>query len=235
MNTLNSVSKKFGAKHILFFFFARVLPAPAFEVINQTLNQIIQSHGPLKISLGDVISLWSASAGMTAIMDTLNSAYAVKETRSFFKQYAVAIALTFALAALIVVSTLSVIVGNRIVGSLGNQDAVMAWKIAIWPLAAALMLLGFALTYYFAPDVKDRKWSWITPGAVLGLIILALAWVGFRVYLPFSNVSTAYGSLGGVIVLLLSFYLCGIAVLSGGVLNCALQKVTKSRRANVEV
>jgi membrane protein len=111
----------------------------------------------------------------------------------------------------------------------------MAWKIAIWPFAAALMLLGFALTYYFAPDVKDRKWSWITPGAVLGLIILALAWVGFRVYLPFSNVSTAYGSLGGVIVLLLSFYLCGIAVLSGGVLNCALQKVTKSRRANVEV
>src|SRR5215472_9491511 len=90
-----SVLSIFGAadrgRALLFTFLARLLPAPAFQLIVDTFSQILASTGPLKMSVGIIVSLWSASLGMGAMMNTLNEAYRVKETRSIFKQYLVAI------------------------------------------------------------------------------------------------------------------------------------------------
>ena len=219
----------FGAadrgRALLFRFFADALPPSAFELLDMTFSQIIHSSGPLKMSFGIIASLWSASMGMGAIMDTLNAAYKVKETRSLIKQYAVATGLTVGIALLLVISVVLVVFGNTILNVLspGNILAVI-WKIAQWPLALALILLAFAITYYFAPNLRDRQWHWVTPGAIGGVVLWLGVSVGLRIYLHFfGTYSVGYGSLGAVIVLLLWFYLSGIAVLSGAVVNGVLE------------
>ena len=210
----------------LFQLFAQVLPPVAFDLIAKTFHEILQASGPLKMSAGIIASIWSASLGMTAMMDTLNAAYDVQETRSILKQYAVAIALTIGLGVLIVVATLCAVVSSGVVRGLGLPHTILfAFTLAKWPLAAGLLLLTFAITYYFAPDLKERSWHLISPGAVAGVLLLLLVSVGVRVYLHFAGSYTAtYGSLSGVIVLMLCFWLGGIAVLSGGVLNGVIER-----------
>ena len=212
---------------LLFQFFANALPPSAFDLINKTFDEIIHSSGPLKMSFGIVASLWSASMGMTAVIDTLNAAYKAKETRSLLKQYAVATALTMGIAFLMVLSVAIVVVGNVILKALAPGKIVaLAWKAAEWPLVLALILFAFAITYYFAPALTIREWHWITPGAIMGVLLWLAVSFGLRIYLHFFNTyNAAYGSLGAVIVLLLWFYLSGIAVLSGAVLNGVLQSL----------
>lgn len=220
-------------REVLFGFLARSLPGPAFQLIWSNVWLIIRSGGPLKMSFGILASLWSASMGMSAVMDTLNTAYKVKETRSLVRQCAVAVALTCGIGVLLVVSLMTAIFGDRIAAALlpGNVIAT-AWKIAEWPLALGLLLLAFATTYYFAPDLKNRRWHWITPGAVAGVTLLVAVSLGFRSYLHYYGAySATYGSLGAVIVLLLCFYLSGIALLSGGALNGVLEGLAQAGEA----
>ncbi len=211
---------------LLLGLFAHTLPAPAFQLISSTISEIIQSSGPLKMSFGLIASLWSASLGMGAIMDTLNAAYKVAETRSLITQYAVAIGLTFAIAVLMIVSILAVITGNSLAGTLSAPNVlVTAWKITQWTLGFASLLLAFAILYYFAPDLRNRQWRWITPGGIAGFLLLFGVSVGLRIYFHFfGTYNAAYGSLGAVIILLLCFYMSGVAVLSGGVLNAVLER-----------
>ncbi len=232
--TLSVFGEADRGRALLFSLLARFLPGPAFDLIAQTFGQILSAGGPLKMSVGVIATLWSASLGMTAIMDTLNTAYKVKETRSIFKQYLVAVALTLGMGLLIVLSTLTVVVGDSFAEALALPHLItIGWRVVEWPLAVLLLLFGFAITYYFAPDLKDRKWHWITPGAVAGVLLLLLVSVGMRIYLHFyGSYSATYGSLAGVIVLLLCFYLGGVAVLAGGVLNGVLEQAARDRRGN---
>lgn len=213
---------------LMFQFLASALPPSAFDLINSTITGIIQASGPLKMSVGIVASLWAASAGMRAVMDALNTAYRVKETRSLFKRYAVAVGLTLAIAMLLVISVAIVVFGNTITNALSQKGPVThIWKVGQWPLVLALALLTFAVTYYLAPDLKRRVWHWVTPGGIAGVAVWIFVTIALRVYLHFFNSYNAtYGSLGGVIVLLLWFYLSGIALLSGGALNGVLERLT---------
>jgi membrane protein len=214
--------------------FSRIFPAAAYQLIDKTFIEIIQSTGPLKMSFGIIFALWSASMGMSAVMDTLNAAYKVKETRSLIKQYSIAIGLTFGLTLLTVVSLLIVVLGDQLVGyfSTGNFIAIV-WKITQWPLALAVLLLALAITYHFAPDFKNRKWRWITPGSVTGVLLLVILSIGVRIYIRYSHgYSAVYGSLGAVIVLLVCFYLGGVAILSGGSLNGVLESLTAEKRVH---
>jgi membrane protein len=214
-------------RELLVQFFAGALPPSAFELLNATFADIIRPSGPLKMSFGLVVSLWSASMGMSAVMDTLNAAYDLKESRSLLKQYAVAVGLTLGIALLLVVSVVIVLFGDAIVDALSHGGVMAdAWKIAQWPLVLALILFAFAVTYYFAPDLPNRKWHWIAPGAILGLVLWMAVSVAPRVYLHFSgSYNATYGSLGAVIVMLLWFDLSGVAVLSGAALNGVLEEL----------
>lgn len=214
-------------RQLLFEFLAGALPPSAFDLLNATFTDIIRASGPLKMSFGIVASLWSASMGMSAVMDTLNAAYGVKESRSLVKQYAVAIGLTLGIALLLVISVVIVLFGDSIVDALSNGGLVAeVWKIAQWPLVLSLILFAFAVTYYFAPDLPDRRWHWITPGAILGVVLWTAVSVALRIYLHFfGSYSATYGSLGAVIVMLLWFDLSGVAVLSGAALNGVLEKL----------
>ena len=211
--------------------FTRILPATAFQLIDKTVLEIIQVSGPLKMSLGIVASVWSASMGVSAIMDTLNATYKVKESRSLFAQYATAIGLTVGITVLVVLSLLVVILGNQFLESIAPGGIVsVVWKIAQWTFSLAVLLLVLAVTYYFAPNVKNRKWHWITPGSIAGVLLLITVCVGLRIYFHYSgSYNAVYGSLGAVIVLLICFYLGGVAVLSGGALNGVLENLSTER------
>jgi membrane protein len=206
------------------FNFLAILPGSASTLIQKTLTEVDQAHATSKLSIGLILSLWSASAGMSAIMDTLNAAYEVHEHRSFIKRNAIALGLTLAVAILIIVAVAIVLAGGPTAEAFSGGIVKMVIKIAEWPVAIALVLLGFALVYFFAPDVKEQKWHWITPGAVIGVALWLAASFGLKIYLHFfDSYSATYGSLGAVIVLLLWFYVLGASLLFGAEINSVIE------------
>jgi membrane protein len=218
---------------LLLDFLVRFLPLPAFQLVQTTVDEVIRASGPVKMSFGIVASLWSASLGMGAVMDTLNATYRVTETRSLWKQYAVAIGLTLGLGTMLVASISAGLFVRRVAGILpASLPETIAIRLALWPLILAALLLAFGLTFYFAPNVERRQWHWITPGAVAGILLLIAISRGLKTYLYyFPTYDTTYGSLGAVIVLLLFFYLSGVAVLSGAALNAAIADCSESSQA----
>jgi len=207
----------------------RALPPDAASVVNKTLQEVMRASGAGKMSLGVLLALWSASAGMTAVMQTLNICYDVKESRPFWKARSVSLGLTLGVAVLVIAAVAILLYGNAIANWVGgavhlSAAATWSWKILQWPAALAFMLFAFALMYYFAPDVEDQKWYWMTPGSVAGAVIWVVSSIALRIYLHFFNsYSKTYGSLAAVIILLLWFYVTGWAILLGGEINAEME------------
>jgi membrane protein len=114
--------------------------------------------------------------------------------------------------------------------AIGDPVAVLI-RILGWVVAIALLALLFAIIYYWAPDVQQRQWRWLTPGGAIGIVGWLLASIGLRVYLHFFNSYTAiYGSLGAVIILLTWFYLSGLMLLLGGEVNSEIEAAATEKR-----
>jgi membrane protein len=218
-----------GLRHSLFNYLSQVLPGDAFKLVDSTIYEVSAASGGGKIAFGIVAALWAASNGMGAITQALNVAYEVKETRPWWKQRLTAVGLTVALSVLIISALVLVLYGERIIdhvaGSYGFGSVfTTAWKVLQWPIVLAFMLLAFALIYYLAPDLRDQKWTWVTPGAAVGVVLWLLVSFGFRTYLHFFNsYSKTYGTLGAVIILMLWLYLTGAAILIGGEVNSEIE------------
>ena len=106
----------------------------------------------------------------------------------------------------------------------------MAWKVLQWPAALFLLVFAFSLIYYFGSDVKEQHWYWITPGSVFGVALWLAASFGLRAYIHFFNTySKTYGSLGAVIILLLWFYVTGLAFLIGAEINSEIEQAAARR------
>jgi membrane protein len=206
-----------------------VVPRKASALIGDTLEEITRASSGGKISFGLLLAVWTASFGVGAIISTLNSAYGVKETRSWWKAQGIAIGLTLSIA-LIIIAALALVlyggnIGDLIAARLAFGDAfAVAWNVLQWPIVLGFVLAALALVYYFAPNVKEIRWQWITPGSVLALVVWLFVSSLFRIYLRFFDTySTAYGSLGAVMILLLWLYLTGAAILVGGELNAVIE------------
>ena len=213
----------------LFFYFQQVLPPAAYQLVVSTLKETTQNAGGVKLTFGLLFALYSGSGGMTQLISTLNAAYEVPEGRSWLKVHAISLGLTVALAVLIITALLLVLAGGQLVDVVGNglgvsHIALIVGKICQWVLALAFVVLAFALIYYYAPDVKERHWYWITPGSVIGVLLWALSSIALRAYLHFfDSYSKTYGSLGAVIILMLWFYITGLAFLVGGEINSTIE------------
>ena len=216
-------------RQMLFDYLARVMPPAAYQLISQTMIEVSSASSGGKISFGLLAALWAASNGMTAITTSLNSAYDVEETRPWWKQRLVAIALTMVLSVLIILALILVVAGGWIAEWLAAHFGLgstfpVAWKIIQWPIILFCIILAFALIYYFAPDLHDQKWQWLTPGSAIGVALWLLVSIAFRVYLNFfDSYSATYGSLGAVIILMLWLYFTGTAVLIGGEINSEIE------------
>ena len=127
-------------------------------------------------------------------------------------------------------------IGELVASQVGvGKVFATAWNIVQWPVSLAAMFLAFSLVYYFAPDLEERRWFWVTPGSVAGVSIWVIASIGFRIYLHFFNsYSQTYGSLGAAIILMVWLYLTGFAILIGGEVNWAIENEDK-KAAELEV
>jgi membrane protein len=213
----------------LFFYFQQGLPPVAYQLVVSTLKEITQNSGGAKLTFGLLFALYSGSGGMTQLISTLNAAYEVPEGRSWLKVHTISLGLTVVMAILIVAALLLVLAGGHLVGfvaqGLGvSSVALIVGKVLQWMLALAFVVFAFALIYYYAPDVKERHWYWITPGSVVGVLLWVLSSLALRGYLHFFNsYSKTYGSLGAVIILMLWFYITGLAFLVGGEINSTIE------------
>ena len=218
-----------STRQTLFDYLARVMPPSAYQLISQTMTEVASASSGGKISFGILAALWAASNGMTAITTSLNSAYDVEETRPWWKQRLTAIALTISLSVLIISALILVVAGGWIADWLGATFGLgstfpFAWKIIQWPIVLFCITLAFALIYYFAPDLHEQKWQWLTPGSAIGVALWLLVSIAFRLYLNFfDSYSATYGSLGAVIILMLWLYFTGTAVLIGGEINSEIE------------
>jgi membrane protein len=207
---------------------ARVMPSEAITLMNDQVWKIAHEQNGGLLTFGILGTIWSASAGMTAIITTLNQAYDVSEGRPWWKVRVTAVGLTIALAIFIVLSFALILVGPTAAEAIAQRAHLGAafewtWKILQWPIVFALVSFAMSMIYYFAPDARQR-WTWITPGSVLATMLWLIISLGFKLYVAKFNSydSATYGVLGGVIVLLLWFYASGIAVLAGAELNAEI-------------
>jgi membrane protein len=213
----------------LIAFLRRLAPTSAFALINTTVEEIAVSADFAKLMLGLVAALWFGSLGVAALSESLNAMYGVRESRSWLRVRASAVGLTIVLLFLTVVALFLVVyarsAGASIAGFFGQTGLfTVLWAIAQLPLAVVFVLLAFALVYYFAPDLHDQKWYWITPGSMVGVVLWLVVSATLSTYLSYADsYSVTYGSLAGVIILMLWFYVSGAAILIGGKINAEIE------------
>src|SRR5882762_1939193 len=213
----------------LFLYIQLALPPLAFQLLVKTLNEVTQNAFGGKLTFGLLFALLIASGGMTQLISTLNAAYGVRETRSWLRVHLTSLGLTVAMSLLIVAALLLVLTSGQLLESLGEAVGLttvtfVTVKILRWALALGFVVFAFAAIYYFAPDVEEQHWYWITPGSVVGVLLWAAASAGLRAYLHFFDTySKTYGSLGAVIILMLWFYVTGLAFLVGGQINATIE------------
>ena len=216
----------------LLSYLSTVMPYSAVMLVRSTLDEVTAARGGGKLSFSLLAALWVASSGMGAISDTLNVAYNVKETRAWWKVRLISVALTVALAVLIVAALTIVMYGGRVGDTVANSVGYggafkIAWRIVQWPIMLVCVYFTFHLIYYFAPSRPRRRWQRTTPGALIAVVLWLLISFVLRIYLHFFNsYSLTYGSLGALIVLMLWFYLTGMAVLIGGEVNSEMDAET---------
>jgi membrane protein len=233
------------ASHIfdkLLHYLALVVPASAYTMVIETFNQTAAAATTGKVTLGLVAALWSASVGFAAIQDGMNTVYKVRESRPYWMARGSAILVTLLLSVMVTVN-LAVLLGGDLLARLMYVkiwhhwlavSAAMSAHVVQWTLASAMLLLQFGTIYYFGPDLKAKRWHWLTPGAVIGILGWVVSSLGLRIYLHFFNsFSVTYGSLGAVIVLLTWFYLTGLMLLLGAEINSEIQAVVIERRLKV--
>jgi membrane protein len=220
-------------------YLALVIPTSALGTVLDTFNETTAASTSGKATFGLIAAVWSASVGISAIQDTLNVVYKVQETRSYIKARIYAIGLTILLTLIVSLGLASMFGGDFtaawerrwIHDDFLYAVAALAARIAGWALAALFLALSFAVLYYWAPDLRMRRWHWLTPGGVIGIVGWLAASLGLRGYLHFfNNYSVAYGSLGAVIILLTWFYMTGLMLLLGAEINSQIEAAAVERR-----
>ncbi len=214
----------------LLFYLSSLAPVSASQLIATTIEETSFAKGGGKLTFGLLAALWAASGGMRATSKALNVAYGVRQNRPWWHERLLALALTVALGALIIVALTLLLYGSdiaeQIAAAFGLDSAfTLLWKLAQYPVAVLFVLLAFNAIYHFAPNIEGKRWQWLTPGALIGVALWLTVSVVFRQYLrQFSLIKTTYGSFGAVIALMLWCYLTGIVILVGGTINADISR-----------
>ncbi|MCY8236711.1 YihY family inner membrane protein [Bacillus inaquosorum] len=207
-------------------------PASAMSLVESITHQTLNNRNGGLLSFGIIAALWSASNGMNAIVRSLNHAYDVEENRSFIIVRLTSIFLTIAMVFTILVALLLPVFGRQI-GMLasdfvGASDLFLSvWEAVRWGVSPLVLLIVFSALYVIAPN-KKLSLRFVMPGAVFATIGWIVVSTLFSFYVStFANYSATYGSIGGIIVLMIWFYLSGILIILGGEINALLHKRKK--------
>jgi membrane protein len=211
--------------------FQGVMPGEASQILEGQMKALSQQRQTLSFGLvfGVLVALWSARKGMVAIMAATNVAYDEREERGFIKQILISLAFTVgAVLSFLVVVLLAVAVPLALeLIPLGNfaQTVIM---VARWAVLWLIAVLGMAIVYRFAPDRHEPKWKWLSWGSTIAATLWLIGSLLFALYARSSaSYGETYGALGGVVVLLLWFYLTGYSLVLGAEINSEMERQTK--------
>ena len=210
----------------------QLMPQQAADIIiNQATNVAGSNEGGLGLAaiFGLLLALYSASKGMAALIEGMNVAYDEDETRSFVKLNLLKLSLTLFLIVGFLLGVgaamvLPVVLGNLVLGS------VMQWvaRIASYLVLVVLTIFGLAILYRLGPDRDDPEWKWVTPGAILATLLWVIGSIAFAIYVGnFANYNATFGSLGGVIVLLMWLWLSAYIILIGAEIDSEMEAQTR--------
>lgn len=214
----------------LLLFFAAFLPPAAFQMLRASATELAANPRGGKLTFDIVCALWFASGGVNSMISALNVAYRVREARSWFKVRTLALGLMLLISILLLAALFFVLESSHLVEWLATEFrfrplVVLLWKAIRWPAAIVFVAMSYSVIYYCGPDLKERRWRWITPGSAIGASLWLLASVGFRIYLIFfDSYSALYGSIGALMILLVWLYVTGLAFLIGGEVNAEIER-----------
>ncbi len=209
---------------------ARVVPAATMGPFRNLITDTILSRHSRLLTFGILFTLWSASSGFTALIDALNTAYDVSETRPYWKTRSLAISLTFSVGCLLIVALGLMLVGPNLSAPFNaTVRMVRLWSYVRWSVALACTVLAVELLYFVAPNVKHRFVSTL-PGA----LIAVGGWIGLSCLLgiyfqDFSAYSKGYGSFGVALAFSIWLYWTGFVILIGAQFNAELLLEAKGR------
>ncbi len=207
-------------------------PKSAAETFEGPIKSITESSGSagFALILGILVALWSASGYTGAFMRASNIIYETPEGRPFWKLRPLQLLVTFAMIVLLTLLAVSLVLTGPVVdavaGPLGiGSTAVDIWNIAKWPVMLVVFMVMIGVLYYASPNVKLRGFKWITPGSVVAVVVWVIASALFAFYVSnFGSYNKTYGTLGGLIALLVWFWISNIAILFGHQLNAERER-----------
>jgi membrane protein len=214
------------------------LPPDAYDLLARVISEIRGQPREGLLSVSILFALWAASTGMRSVMNALNVAYDVEETRPAWKRYPLSILYTIGLVAVVIATAAFRLIGpwaaQRFAIQLGLTTAVASlWTWLRWPVVILLLLLVVAFIYYLGPNI-DQPFRYVTPGSVSAVVVWIIASLGFSAYVEsFGNYGATYGSLGGMIVLLLYFFVSSAVLLFGAEINAVIHPAHGPRSENV--
>lgn len=222
--------------------FARTMGVPddALQTIEPVLTNLTsQQAAGFALVAGLLGALWSASGYVKAFSRTMNRIYEVDEGRPFWKLIPMMLLVTLVTLILVAVIVAAMVLSGPIAESVGSaiglgSTAVTVWNIAKWPVIVALAALAIAILYYATPNIQQPKFTWMSVGAVVAIIIWALGTVAFGFYVAnFGNYNETYGALAGVILFLLWLWITNNALLFGAELDSELER-SRQLQAGIE-
>ncbi len=223
-----------GLKNELFVYLQRLMPAAVFGLVRSTVDEIVANSTGSKATIGLLVTLWSASAGVDGIRTALNEVYGIKETRYWWRTKVQSIVFTFIFSILATVVLAAVFYGWQLVqyvlSDIGFEVTSPFILVTIqWISILLLMLLVSEIIYNLLPDFKRFRWVWISPGSIVAILLWIFLTSGFRIYLGyFNSYDRTYGSLGAVIIMMLWLYLTALTLLIGGAINSVLTDLNKT-------
>lgn len=211
---------------------AGVLPQQASEILRTALQNLARQQGQalgVGAGIGFVLALWSARKGMVALMTAMNIAYDEDEERGFFRQLFVSLAFTLAAVLGFVLLVGLAVALPLTMKALGLPDILQTiFSLARWVALWFLVVLALAVVYRFAPDRDEPKWRWVSWGSAIAATLWLIGSVLFALYVHnFGSYGETYGALGGVVVLLLWFYLSAYIVVLGAEINSEMEHQTR--------
>jgi len=214
-----------------------VVPAEAITLLRDSLNRTLenQSGGIALLLIGLVLAVWTATGAMTGLIRGMNAVYDRKETRGFVKTRQVSLVmLACAVVAVGLVLTLLVlgpVISGAIGSAIGLEDVFgWIWWTAQWPILVAALLGVFGAMFWFGPDVEHRRWRYITPGAVVAVVLWLLASGLFAVYVALlGSYNKAWGSLAAVIILLTWLWISALSFLFGAEINAEVERTAREK------
>lgn len=213
-----------------------LIPEDAMALVEGHLRSLLNQPTGKLLTVGLVVALWTASRGVDALRKALNLAYDVSETRPLWKTQGLAMLMTVVGTLLLPLSFTLFLLGGQVGEWIATrldvvEQFIVFWTWLRWPFVAAIIMLVLALCYYVLPDVRQR-FKYITPGSVVSTLLWLTSTWGFTQYVEhFGRYNVTYGSIGGVIVLLLWFYITGLVFILGGEINSILEHASAEGKA----